>query len=155
MPTDRLVIINMLPRRRRLRMTDSSPTPSGGISIVTGRLTASSTVYPKSCYAPGFQVSISPSRFLAMIASSEHSTIAASLAWAISAALRSVTSSMVSNMSGERCSTMSSTLRPIFGNLCVTICCPACDMTGRLIRASSLTSPAPRAQPAAGYLGPL
>ena len=60
--------------------------------MVTGCPTASASVYPKIRCADAFQLVIMRSRFLEMIASSEDSTMAASLRRDSSACRRSVTS---------------------------------------------------------------
>jgi hypothetical protein len=62
------------------------------MSRVTGRPNASRAVYPNSRSAPAFQLVMTPLRSLLTMASSDDSTIAASLARPSSASLRAVMS---------------------------------------------------------------
>ncbi len=68
------------PRRSLSRITTSSSSRSGGMSMVIGRPTASRLECPKSRSAPAFQERMMPSRSLLTIASSDDSTMAASRA---------------------------------------------------------------------------
>jgi hypothetical protein len=69
--------------------------------MVIGCPTASDSLYPKIRCAPAFQLSITPSRFLEMIASSDDSTIAACLNRACFADLCFVMSSTIATTSGD------------------------------------------------------
>ncbi len=65
------------PRRRRLRISDSSAWRSSGMIRVMFCPMASSAVYPNIRSALLFQLVITPSRFLLIMASSEEATMAA------------------------------------------------------------------------------
>ena len=65
------------PARRRLRISFSSSCNAGGMIIEIGCPIASCSVYPNIRSAAAFHAEITPSSVLAMIASSEDSTMAA------------------------------------------------------------------------------
>ena len=77
------------PRRMRASISSSSACRSGGMRIRTDCPISSEGVYPKSRSAAALHDWMMPSRFFAMMASSDDSTIAARYDCANAAALRS------------------------------------------------------------------
>ena len=89
-------------------MSSSSSYKSGGMIIVIGCPMASCAVYPNIRSAAAFHAEITPLRVLAMIASSEDSTIAAYRSRISSARLRSVMSAPTASMYGASSDTRTS-----------------------------------------------